>query len=201
MPKFDNIDLYKQYIKNELHISLNSKSEFVSENIDKIVEAASLMANVSLKGGKIIYFGNGGSAADSQHLAAEHVNKLRVKRPALPAIALTTDTSIITSIANDMDFNKIFTRQIEALANDRDIAVGISTSGNSPNVVDALVKARDMNLKTIAFTGGNGGTILARNMADIIFNVSMAQTSSRIQETQIFLGHIIIELMDKILFE
>ena len=139
------------------------------------------------------------ASADAQHLAAEHINKLRVVRKALPAIALTTDTSTITSIANDISFDAIFSRQIEALGQDGDIAIAISTSGNSENVIKALETARTMNIKTIAFTGGNGGNIKEKALADIVFNVDHSKVSSRIQETHIFLGHILIELMDKIL--
>ncbi len=189
----------KQYINEELAVSIELKKAFVQNNSSEIEKAAHLMAEVSSRKGMIFYFGNGGSAADSQHLAAEHVNKLRVKRPALPAIALTTDSSTLTSIANDIDFNAIFERQIEALGKKGDLAIGISTSGNSENVIRALKKAKELGLKTIALTGGNGGKIKAERLADTVFNVENSTVSSRIQETHIFLGHILIELMDKIM--
>ena len=189
----------KQYINQELSASVETKKAFVQEQLKKITETAVLMAEVSKNGGKILYFGNGGSAADSQHLAAEHVNKLRVKRQALAAIALTTDTSTITSIANDISFDAIFERQIEAIANKGDLAIGISTSGDSENIIRGIKKAKELGLKTVAFTGGNGGKIKAQNLADVVFNVENSTVSSRIQETHIFLGHILIELMDKIL--
>lgn len=189
----------KQYINEELETSISIKKDFVQNNSAQIENTARLMAEISSKKGMIFYFGNGGSAADSQHLAAEHVNKLRIKRQALPAIALTTDTSVLTSIANDINFDAIFERQIEALAKKGDLAIGLSTSGNSENVIRALKKAKELGLKTIAFTGGDGGKIKAEKLADTVFNVENSTVSSRIQETHIFLGHILIELMDKIL--
>lgn len=188
-----------QYIDDELAKSIDSKKAFVEKNKDLLVKTAELFASATKNSGKVMYFGNGGSAADSQHLAAEHVNKLLVKRPALAAIALTTDSSVITSIANDISFDDIFSRQIEALGNSKDVAVGISTSGNSANVIKALKKAKDLGIKTVALTGGNGGKIVAEKLADIILNVERAATSGRIQETHSFAGHIVIELMDRIL--
>jgi len=189
----------KQYINDELNLSIELKKDFIQKNIQEIEKLAKLMAELSNQGKMIFYFGNGGSAADSQHLAAEHVNKLRVKRKALPAIALTTDTSVITSIANDISFDAIFERQIEALAKSGDLAIGISTSGNSENVIRGLKTAKTMGLTTVSFTGGNGGKIKAEKLSDINFNVDNSTVSSRIQESHIFLGHILIELMDKIL--
>ncbi|MFH1223284.1 MAG: SIS domain-containing protein [Pseudomonadota bacterium] len=188
-----------KYIDDEVVRSTDAKKAFVEKNRELLVKTAELFAAVTKNGGKILYFGNGGSAADCQHLAAEHVNKLLTQRKALPALALTTDTSTITSIANDLSFDDIFSRQIEALGNAKDVAFGISTSGNSPNVIKALKKAKEMGMKTIALTGNNGGKIMAEKMADIILNVERAATSPRIQETHIFAGHIVIELMDKIL--
>lgn len=189
----------KSYIMEELNSSVQTKERFVKENIHLIIKAMELMAQTTLNGGKIIYFGNGGSAADAQHLAAEHVNKLRVDRAALAAVAITTDSSVITSIANDISFEEIFARQLEAIGNKNDLAVAITTSGNSKNVVRALKKAREMGMRTIAFTGGTGGKVLTEGLADIVFNVEGSTVSSRIQESHIFVGHILIELMDKIL--
>jgi D-sedoheptulose 7-phosphate isomerase len=189
----------EKYINDELVTSLETKKGFVEKNLNNIVKVAELMVKATKNGGKVLYFGNGGSAADAQHLAAEHVNKLRVERSALAAMALTTDTSIITSVANDIGFDEIFSRQVQALGQKNDIAIGISTSGNSENVIRALKAAKEKSIKTIAFTGGNGGKIKTGNLADIILNVENSKVSSRIQETHIFLGHILIELMDKIL--
>jgi D-sedoheptulose 7-phosphate isomerase len=189
----------KQYINDELNLSIELKKDLIQKNLQEIEKLAKLMAELSSKGKMIFYFGNGGSAADSQHLAAEHVNKLRIKRKAMPAIALTTDTSVITSIANDISFDAIFERQIEALAKSGDLAIGISTSGNSENVIRALKTAKIMGLTTVSFTGGDGGKIKAEKLSDMNFNVDNSTVSSRIQESHIFLGHILIELMDKIL--
>ena len=187
------------YIEQELAVSLKLKKDFVELNQQKTIELAELMAKISKNGSKVIYFGNGGSAADAQHLTAEHVNKLLVERPAMPALALTTDTSVITSIANDISFEAIFSRQLEALGNKNDIAIALSTSGNSANVIKALITARKKGLTTVAFTGGDGGRIVKEKLADFIFNVEGSKVSARIQESHIFLGHILIELMDKIL--
>lgn len=190
-----------KYLIDELNISLEAKKAFIEINKDLILSTANLFADITKSGGFIYYFGNGGSATDAQHLAAEHVNKLRLKRKALPAMALTPDSAIVTSIANDIDFDSIFSRQIEAFGKANDIAIGISTSGNSPNVIKALELAKSKKMHTIAFTGGTGGLIVSRKLADTIFCVSTTSTSSRIQETYMFLGHILIELMDQILFD
>ena len=195
------MDNLKQYITDELLSSIETKERFVQKNLDSLTDAAKILVKTTKNGGKVIYFGNGGSAADAQHLAAEHVNRLRIERSALPAIAITTDTSIITSIANDRDFDQIFTRQLEAIGNKGDVAIGISTSGNSANVIHALSRAKTLGMTTVAFTGGDGGKILAEGLSDIIFNVGNVKISSRIQETHIFIGHILIELMDKLLDE
>jgi D-sedoheptulose 7-phosphate isomerase len=189
----------ENYIQSELKSSLETKKDFVEKNLSSILKAATIIAEATKNGGKILYCGNGGSAADAQHLAAEHINKLRVERAALGAIALTTDSSIITSVANDISFDEIFSRQIQGLAQSNDVVIGISTSGNSENIIRALKVASSKKIKTIAFTGGNGGKIKEQNLADIILNVEGSKISSRVQETHIFLGHILIELMDKIL--
>jgi len=187
------------YLKTELTTSIKVKQSFVDANSATILEVAKIFASAGKKRNTIFYFGNGGSATDAMHLAAEHVNKLRIVRPALPSIALTADSAVLTCIANDIDFSSIFSRQLEALGKSDDIAVGISTSGNSANVIKALAVAKSMGLKTIAFTGGDGGKILNQKLADYIFNVSESKVSSRIQETHIFLGHILIEMMDQLL--
>jgi len=145
-----------------------------------------------------LIFGNGGSAADAQHIAAEFVNRFVIERPPLPAIALTTDTSIITSIGNDYDFSEIFSKQIRAIGQPGDIAWGISTSGNSANVLKALEVAKKMDLVTIAFTGKDGGNIA--KIADLSVNVSSSVTA-RIQEVHITAGHAICDLVDIKLFQ
>lgn len=147
--------------------------------------------------GKVVFMGNGGSAADAQHIAAELVAKFQKERRGLPAIAFTTDTSIITSIGNDYSFDKIFSRQVEALVNAGDVVVGISTSGNSKNIVAAIEQAKKQGAVTIVFTGGDGGKL--KNMADITLCVPHKITA-RIQEIHIIAGHIICQLIEENLF-
>ena len=162
-----------------------------------IVQAAELTANCLRSGGKILLCGNGGSAADSQHLAAEFVGRFVKERKALPAMALTTDTSILTSIGNDYSFDKVFSRQVEALGAANDILFGISTSGNSPNVLAAVTTARGLGLKTIGLAGKDGGA-LAKSV-DLPLVVRSTNTA-RVQECHITIGHIICELVEDWMF-
>jgi D-sedoheptulose 7-phosphate isomerase len=180
-----------------LEESLKVKEKFVQDNTDAIAEVAQKMANCFKVGNKLLLFGNGGSAADAQHIAAEFVNKFQIERPPLAALALTTDTSILTSIGNDYHFNDIFSKQIRALGKKGDMAVGISTSGNSLNVVKAMGVAREMGLYTVGLTGCGGGSMKA--CSDVIFVVDSAVTA-RIQETHITVGHLLCELVERILF-
>src|SRR6266550_4007933 len=145
----------------------------------QIVEAALLISDCLAAGGKVLLFGNGGSAADAQHLAAEFVGRFQMKRHALPAIALTTDSSILTAVGNDYGFDQIFARQVEALGRSGDVAIGISTSGNSPNVTCAINQAAKQDLKTIGLTGGDGGSLA--NRVDISITVA-ATNVARVQE-------------------
>ena len=158
-----------------------------------VIEAAAAIRASREAGGKLLVFGNGGSAADAQHLAAELVNRFQRERPAIAAIALSTDTSILTSVANDYSFDRVFVRQIEALGRPGDVALGISTSGRSPSVVRALEAARARGLKTVALTGRDGGT--AAEVADILVNVP-ADSTARIQEVHRTLIHAICELIE-----
>jgi D-sedoheptulose 7-phosphate isomerase len=158
-----------------------------------VVEAANAIRASQRTGGKLLIFGNGGSAADAQHMAAELVNRLQRERPALAALALSTDTSILTSVANDYSFERVFVRQIEALGRPGDVALGISTSGASPSVVTALESARSRGLKTIALTGRDGGGAAAA--ADIHVNVP-SDSTARIQEVHRTLIHAICELVE-----
>jgi D-sedoheptulose 7-phosphate isomerase len=177
--------------------SMRVKERFFQDNVDAIVEIARLIIETFRQGNKILIFGNGGSAADAQHIAAEFVNRLLRDRAPLPAMALTTDTSIMTSIGNDADFSLIFSRQVEAYGRKADIAWGITTSGRSPNVLEGLRTAKEMGMVTIAFTGKDGGEAL--QMADYGLNVN-ATSTPRIQETHITVGHIICELVERELF-
>ena len=174
------------------------KEAFVNENLLKIVQVVEALTAALKRGNKILLFGNGGSAADSQHLAAEFVNRFIIERPPLSAIALSTDTSIITSIGNDYDFSEIFSKQIRAIGQEGDAAWGISTSGNSPNVVKALETAKKMGLVTIGLTGKDGGA--AARIVDYWLNVS-SNSTPRIQEVHITVGHVICEMVDFKLFQ
>jgi D-sedoheptulose 7-phosphate isomerase len=186
----------KDIILNILQQSIEVKDSFIKNNIDLIIKGADMIAMNIASGHKILIFGNGGSAADAQHIAAEFVNRFQIERPPLPALALTTDTSIITSIGNDYHFDEIFAKQVMALGKKDDIAVGISTSGNSKNVIKAINTAKNMELLTIGMTG-NGGKLA--ECADLVFSVESG-TTARIQEAHITLGHILCELVERILF-
>ena len=161
-----------------------------------ILDAAQAIAHAFKTGRKILLFGNGGSAADSQHIAAEFMNRFLIERPPLPAIALTTDTSILTSISNDYAFEEVFSKQIKALGKKGDIAVGISTSGNSANVIKGFRVAKKLGMVTIALTA-EGGKIASN--ADIALAVP-SKSTPRIQEAHIAIGHILCDLTDTILF-
>lgn len=163
------------------------------KHLGTIATIASLVIKTLRSNGKILFMGNGGSAADAQHLAAEFVGRFRNERKALPAIALTTDTSIITAIANDYSFNEIFSRQISAICNSGDVVVGISTSGNSENVFQGLSMAKKKGAHTVAFSGGSGGRVSMEVELSIIVSTD---NTARIQEMHILIGHIICEICD-----
>lgn len=186
----------KKIILDILQDSINVKDRFIKNNVDLIERGADILASSIVSGHKILIFGNGGSAADAQHIAAEFVNRFQIERPPLAALALTTDTSIITSIGNDYHFDEIFSKQIAALGRKNDIALGISTSGSSKNVVNAIQTANNIGMFTIGLTG-RGGEIAA--CSDLVFAVE-SDTTARIQETHITLGHILCDLVDRILF-
>ncbi len=135
------------------------KTRFLKENLPRLLDVIKLISHTFEAGNKLFFFGNGGSAADAQHMAAEFVNRYIMNRPPLPAIALTTDTSILTSVSNDFAFSEIFAKQLRALGKERDVAIGITTSGNSPNIIKAFEVAKEMGMKTVAFTGNDGGAI------------------------------------------
>jgi D-sedoheptulose 7-phosphate isomerase len=173
------------------------KDRLVAEQSGQVAAAARLLASTLKVGGKILLFGNGGSAADAQHLAAEFVNRFRIERPPLAALALTTDTSILTSIANDYDFLEVFAKQVRALGRPGDAALGLSTSGNSANVVRALEVARRLGLKTLALSGGDGGPVAAAAELAIVVP---SKSTPRIQEVHITIGHVLCDLVDFLLF-
>ena len=162
------------------------------------VEAVARTFVEALRSGRtLLFFGNGGSAADAQHLAAEFVNRFVADRPALAALALTTDSSVLTSIANDSDFSRVFARQIESLGRQGDVAVGISTSGRSPNVLAGLRAARTKRLVTVGFSGESDGAM--RDLCDNMIRVP-SKATARIQEVHITVGHILCQIVDEILF-
>lgn len=164
------------------------------EDQQNVLRAIALAMTVALQaGGKILWCGNGGSAADSQHLAAELVGRFRRERRGLASLALTTDTSILTSLANDYGYEAVFSRQVQALGTPGDLLVGISTSGNSCNVVAALEAARSRGLKTVALTGQGGGNMAA--LADYLFAVASRDTA-RIQEAHILVGHMLCDWVE-----
>jgi D-sedoheptulose 7-phosphate isomerase len=168
-----------------------------SELISTIAKVSEILVASLRQGNKVILFGNGGSAADAQHIAAELVGRFAFDRPALPALALSVNSSCVTAIGNDYGFDHVFSRQIEALAKAGDVAVGISTSGNSPNVAKAVLAARQMGLRTVGLTGASGGT-LAKS-AEFCICVPSNDTA-RIQECHILIGHILSELVEKEIF-
>jgi len=186
----------KEIIRNIIEESIDLKRRFININMDLIINAAEKISDSISSGHKLLLFGNGGSAADAQHIAAEFVNRFRIERPPLAALALTTDTSILTSIGNDYSFDDIFSKQILALGGAGDVVLGISTSGNSKNVIKAIEVAKDKGLFTIVYTGRGGRLV---SLADMVFAVE-SDVTARIQEVHITLGHIICELVDRNLF-
>jgi D-sedoheptulose 7-phosphate isomerase len=178
--------------------SIAAKRAFVHWQAARLQEAIEVIANALENGHKLLLFGNGGSAADAQHLAAEFVNRFKQDRPPLPAVALTTDTSALTSIANDYSYEEVFAKQVRALGHPGDVAVAISTSGNARNVLRAVATCRSMGIRTIALTGGSGGKLGGR--ADLVLCVGHTTETARIQETHIVIGHVICELVDRILY-
>jgi len=184
-------------ILKTLEESIEVKRCFFEDNVDRILAAAKQVATCFASGHKLLIFGNGGSAADAQHIAAEFVNRFTVERRPLPAVALNTDTSVLTSISNDYSFDEVFSKQIRALGVRDDIALGISTSGNSKNVLIAMETGRQMGLYTMGLTGCGGGKL--GDNCDLSLAVDSNETP-RIQETHITVGHIVCDLVDRILF-
>ncbi|MBI5874552.1 MAG: D-sedoheptulose 7-phosphate isomerase [Deltaproteobacteria bacterium] len=187
----------KNIVTKSYKESIHSKETFFKQNMQSVMQSAEIIADTFKAGNKLLICGNGGSAADAQHLSAEFVNRFVIERPPLPAVALSTDTSIITSIGNDYTFDQIFSKQIKAIGKEGDVLLAISTSGDSKNVVLAAKVARDMGIKIIGLTGKSGGKMA--KMVDVLLNVD-SDITARIQEVHITAGHIICELVDHILF-
>jgi D-sedoheptulose 7-phosphate isomerase len=182
-----------------IEASIATKQSLLSspDAVLTIAKVSEILVNALKQGNKALLFGNGGSAADAQHIAAELVGRFAFDRPALPALALSVNSSCVTAIGNDYGFDRVFSRQLEALARPGDIAIGISTSGNSPNIIHAMSAARKMGLLTIALTGSTGGNL--RNSVDHCIRVPSNETP-RIQECHILIGHIISELVEREIF-
>ncbi len=178
--------------------SIRVKHAFLRDNLDVLIRAIDAVVAAFRSGNKLLLFGNGGSAADAQHIAAEFVNRFRAERPPLPAIALTTDSSALTSIANDYDYAEVFAKQVQALGKAGDVAVAISTSGNSANVLAALTVCKQAQIRTIGLTGGSGGKMAGE--VDFFLNVSASKDTARIQESHILIGHVICEMVDATLY-
>ncbi len=178
--------------------SADTKVRFIRQNSEDLIRVIKMLVEAFKAGHKILLFGNGGSAADAQHLAAEFVNRFQIERPPLPAIALTTDSSILTSISNDYGYADSFSKQIKALGREGDVAIGISTSGTAANVIKAVKTAKDMGIKTVGLTGRGGGELSA--LVDIALIVD-SESVPRIQELHITIGHVLCEMVDQLLFQ
>ncbi len=184
----------KDLIINSFEKSAEIKRKFIEENAENLLKIGLLISDSLKKGRKLLIFGNGGSAADAQHIAAEIVGRYTERRLGLPAIALTTDTSILTALGNDFGFESIFELQIEALCKEGDIAMGISTSGNSENVIRGIRKAKEKGAITVGLTGISGGRLAEE--ADFVLKVPSDETP-RIQECHITIGHVICEIIER----
>jgi len=189
----------KDYIDECINEAIETKKKLsdLKEDIEKI---SSIIVQSFKQSGKVVFCGNGGSAADSQHLAAEFISLLDSKNPraSLPALALTTNTSIKTAIANDFGFEHVFSRQVEGLVTDKDVVIGISTSGNSPNVLNALKTAKGKGAKVIGFTGATGGKMIELELDAIL--KAPSENCNRIQEIHITAGHIMCGAVEKAMF-
>lgn len=191
----------KNYFADELcsqiRENIDTSKAIIENSIDIILCAGKKIENAVKKGNKIMLCGNGGSASDSQHIAAEFINRFKKERKPLPAIALTTDTSVLTSISNDYDYSFVFSKQVEALGKKGDILIAISTSGNAKNVIEAVKAARRKGVFTIGLTGDGGGKL--KSPVDLCISISSHDTP-RIQEAHILVGHLLCDLVEKMLF-
>lgn len=189
---------HRQNIRMQLRESCRVKESFSDELLDRIALLAQRSAEALLHGNKLVFFGNGGSAADAQHLAAELVVRLRTERPGLAALSLTTNSSVVTAAGNDFGFDRVFERQVESIVNPGDVLVALSTSGNSPNVVRGVDAAVRRSAYRAAMTGETGGELARR--VDLLLNVP-SRDPQRIQEAHITIGHIVCSLIEQIRFE
>lgn len=188
----------KEIVKEILRESIKVKDRFIKDNVSALILLAEKIVLAFTNDRKLMICGNGGSAADAQHLAAEFVNRFILERPPLPAIALSTDTSVLTSIGNDYSFDEVFSKQVKALGVEGDILLAITTSGNSPNILEAAKAARSQGIYVVGLTGGEGGKLV--ELADETL-VVLSKATPRIQEAHILAGHIICQLVDYVLFQ
>ncbi|MBO9343401.1 MAG: D-sedoheptulose 7-phosphate isomerase [Roseiflexus sp.] len=191
-------DSFIRWVFDEIEASIDVKRRTIETQAPMIVAIAERVVETFRRGGKLLLCGNGGSAADAQHIAAEFVSRFRRERHGLPAIALTTDTSILTAISNDYGYERVFARQVEALGRPGDMVIGISTSGISASVIAAMRAARNGGMATVGFTGASGGTLV--DHVDLCLCVPSHNTA-RIQEVHITVAHVVCEIVERTLFE
>jgi D-sedoheptulose 7-phosphate isomerase len=191
-------DSFTRWVIDEIEASIDVKRRTIETQAPTIVAIAERVVETFRRGGKLLLCGNGGSAADAQHIAAEFVSRFRRERRGLPAIALTTDTSILTAISNDYGYERVFARQVEALGRPGDMVIGISTSGISASVIAAMRAARNGGMATVGFTGASGGTLV--DHVDLCLCVPSHNTA-RIQEVHITVAHTVCEIVERTLFE
>ncbi len=196
----ENINDEKQFIKEHIALSINTKKEIINNSklLQDILDVSQSCLKAYQNGKKIILAGNGGSAADAQHIAAEFVSRFKFDRPGLPSLALTTDTSMLTAIGNDYGYDQVFARQLEANGDQGDILIAISTSGNSQNIINLVEVARSMNIYSVGFTNINGGKL--RDKCDLCLNVPYEETAI-VQESHIMFGHIICGYVEEHYFK
>jgi D-sedoheptulose 7-phosphate isomerase len=197
--KVSNLEtaLAEEIIRGAIRESIEVKIDLLNQHVSTIADLSRLLIDAFRAGGKLVLFGNGGSAADAQHVAAELVNRFQMDRNPLPAIALTTDTSILTSVGNDLAFDELFSRQVRALVQKSDVAVGISTSGDSSNVINGIIAAKERGAITVGFTGRSGGRL--KDLVDTCCHVS-SESTARIQEAQITIWHALCEVIEREMF-
>lgn len=190
----DNLNYVKKYLSASLEVKSKLKDD--DDLIERIKIVAELLEKTYKSGNKILLAGNGGSAGDAQHIAAEFVSRFFYDRPGLPAIALTTDTSMLTAIGNDYGFERLFSRQVQAQGNEGDVFIGISTSGNSKNIIEAVQEAKICGLTTVALCGEGG---ILSSLVDVALNVP-SKSTPHIQECHIVIAHIICGLVEELVF-
>ncbi len=187
----------KKEIESSLNESINIRAEILSSSVEPVVQIANILVEAFKAGHSLYLMGNGGSAADAQHISGELVGRFKKDRKPLPALALTTDTSVLTAIANDFGYDLCFERQVEAFVKDGDVVFSLSTSGNSASIINATILARKKGAKTIAFTGKGGGRL--KDLVDVCLEIPSTDTA-RIQECHITIGHILCSIIEKKLF-